>query len=250
MVNLFHLKNIWDKIYFHPLFYFIVIISLITAHFRNLFYFTLIIFIHELGHSCMGLLLGIKLNRIEIYPYGGLSKLEYKINIKLLKELLVLISGPMIQLIFTYLVYYFKLDVEDYFFSYSKFILIFNLLPIYPLDGGRIVNIFLACFISYYNSLKYTYYISYFVFMFLFFYIIILSKNLFFILIIISLGLELFKEIKKRNNYFHKFLLERYLYYFRFRKIKYVTNIYKFRRDYLHIIGIKTEKEYLAKYFQ
>jgi len=198
----------------------------------------------------MGLLLGTKLNRIEIYPFGGLSKLEYKINISLIKELLILISGPIIQIIFTYLVYSFKMDVDSYFFSYSKFILIFNLLPIYPLDGGRIVNILLSFFLSFYNSLKYTYYISYFLCMLLLFYILIFNRTLFFILIIISIGIELFKEMKKRNDYFYKFLLERYLYYFRFKKLKYVANIYKMQRDYLHIIGNKTEKEYLTKYLK
>ena len=57
-----------------------VAISLFTGHFRNLFYFTLIILIHELGHSLTGIFLNLNLKRIEIYPYGGCSKLEYDIN--------------------------------------------------------------------------------------------------------------------------------------------------------------------------
>ena len=62
----------------------IILISLLTGHFRNLFYFTIIIIIHELGHSITGLLFHFNLKEIEIYPYGGCSKLEYDINISLL----------------------------------------------------------------------------------------------------------------------------------------------------------------------
>ena len=250
MVNLFHIKNIWDKIYFHPLFYFIVVISLITGHFRNLLYFTILIIVHEIGHSLIGIIFGMKLKYIEIYPYGGCSKLEYKINIKLIKELLVLIAGPIFQIIFTYLVYSFKIDVSTYFYDYSIFILFFNLLPVYPLDGGRILNIILSFFISYRNSLKYTYYISYFTYISFLFIVLFYIRNLFYKLIVISLGLELFKEIRNMNKYFYKFLIERYLYYFKLNKIKIVSSINQMMRDYLHIIDNKEEKEYLTRYFK
>ena len=249
MVSLFPIKNILNKIYFHPFFYFIVIVSILTAHFKNLFYFTTILLVHELGHSLTAIIFKIKLKKIEIYPYGGLSKLEHDINIELLKEFLVVIMGPIIQILFTYLIL--KLNIVDNtFLSYSKFILIFNLLPIYPLDGGRILNILLSIFISYYNSLKLTYYFSYFLFLTLLLMNIIYIRNLFYYLIIISLGIELYKEIKKRNIYFNKFLLERYLNIYNFKKYINIKNIYNMKRDYLHFINDLSEKEYLAKYFK
>ena len=249
MVNLFRIKNILDKLYFHPLFYLIVIISLLTGHFKNLIYFTSILLIHELGHSIIAIAFKIKLNRIEIYPYGGCSKLEYDINIELLKELLIIIMGPTIQIIFTFIIIKLNL-VDNTFLSYSKFILIFNLIPIYPLDGGKLLSILLSYFISFYNSLKITYYFSYFLFITLFFINIIYFKNLFYYLIIISLGIELYKEIKKRNIYFNRFLLERYLNIYKFHKIKRINNVYNMKRDYWHIINNQLEKEYLSNYFK
>lgn len=249
MVNLFHIKNILDKIYFHPLFYLIVVLSFITGHFRNIFYFTSILIVHELGHSITALVLKIKLKRIEIYPYGGCSKLEYDINIKLIKELLIVISGPIIQIIYTFILIKLNL-VNNIFLSYSKFILIFNLLPIYPLDGGRLLNIILSFFYSFYNSLRVTYYLSYFVFTTLLFINLVYSKNLFYYLIIISLGIELYKEIKNRNIYFNKFLLERYINNYKFNKVKRVNSIYNMKRDCMHIINNLFEKEYIAKYFK
>ena len=250
---MFHIKTIWNKIYFHPLFYLILIICLFTAHFRNIFYFTLIILVHELGHSIVGLMLGMKINKIEIYSFGGCSKLEYPINIKLIKELIMLISGPIIQIIFTFSVYYLKLNVSYYFYTYSMFILLFNLLPIEPLDGGRIINIMLSYFLSFYNSLKITYYISYFFVCIITFISIIYCRNLLCFLIIFSVTMELYKEIKNRNLIYNKFLLERYINYYKFKKIKKINNIYSMKRDYIHFFFINTrfitEKEYLNKYF-
>lgn len=200
MVSLLIIKNIWDKIYIHPFFYFIISISLITGHFRNVMYFTIIIFIHELGHSITAIILGIKLSKIKIFPFGGLSVLKYNINTTLLKELLILIMGPVTQIVFTYLIYYLKIDVSYYFYTYSMFILIFNLIPIYPLDGGKLVNIFLSFFLSFYKSLKITYYFSYFIYISLVFIIIFYYRNLVLILIVISLGIELIKVYINRYN--------------------------------------------------
>ena len=194
------IKNIWDKIYIHPFFYFILSISFITGHFRNIIYFTIILFIHELGHSITSVILGIKLNKIMLFPFGGLSVLEYSINLSLLKELLILIMGPVTQIVFTYLIYYLKIDVSYYFYTYSMFILIFNLIPIYPLDGGKLINVFLSFFLPFYKSLKITYYLSYFIYISLVFITILYYRNLVLILIIISLGIELIKVYINRYN--------------------------------------------------
>lgn len=245
------IKNIWDKVYFHPLFYIIVIISLLTAHFRNLFIFTSIILIHELGHTIAGIILGMNLKRIEIYPFGGCSKLRYDINIKIVKELIVVIMGPLVQIVYTYLIYYFKIDVPKYFYSYSIFILTFNMFPIYPLDGGRIVNLLLSIKLSFYSSLKLSFYTSYFFMSVILFLTLLVNKNLFFIIIVISLILEVIKELNRIDYYFNKFLLERYINNYNFKKSMYVETIYKMQKEYIHFFIINNkiipEKLYLEK---
>ena len=248
------IKNILDRIYFHPLFYIIVIISLLTARFSNLLYFTIIILIHELGHSITGILLGLELNKIIIYPYGGCSILEHDINIPLYKELLVLILGPITQIVFTIIIYLINLNIKDYFFYYSKLILIFNLLPIYPLDGGKLINILFSYLISFYSSIKYTIFISYFIYISIFLIIITFKiNNLFIYLLVISLGLDLYKEIKKSNLIYNKFLLERYLNIYNFKKYKIINSIHKMKRDYYHHVFINNklipESTYLKKIF-
>ena len=247
------IKSILDKIRFHPLFYIIVIISLLTAHFKELIYFTSIILIHELGHSIMALLFKYKVNRIDIYPYGGYSRLEYDINIPLYKELIILISGPIFQIIYVLIIYIIKIDIDPIFYIFNRIILIFNLLPIYPLDGGKILNIIISYFISYYKSLKITIYSSYFLYICFLFYIVLTCRNLTIYLIVISLGINIYKEINKNSYYFNKFLLERLINNYVFRKKKIIKNVYKMKKDYHHLFLINNslikEKEYLRRYF-
>ena len=117
-------------------------------------YLTIMFFcvIHELGHIIVGLLLKMKPERLELMPYG--LTVSFKVNIddlnkKIkkgtlleLKKIIVAFSGPLISLalaiIFLYIdpIYITKQDAV-----YSNIlILLFNLLPLYPLDGGRILK--------------------------------------------------------------------------------------------------------------
>lgn len=247
------IKSILDKVKFHPLFYIIVIISLFTAHFKELIYFTSLILIHELGHSLTGIILGYKLNRIEIYPYGGCSKLEYDINIPLKNEILILIMGPIFQLIYVFIIYTLNINVSNSFYIFNKIILLFNLLPIYPLDGGKIINIVLNYFFSYYNSLKITIYFSYILFLLLSFFLINNYHNLTIYLIILSTGINIINEIKKTSYYYNKFLLERYLNTYNFKKKKVIKKPQGMKRNYLHLFiennNLIKEKVYLNRIF-
>lgn len=218
-----------------------VLISFLTGHFKNLFFFTLIIIIHELGHSTIGLIFKFKLKRIEIYPYGGCSKLEYEINTPLIKEFFVLLMGPLTQIIFVNIIGLSNINVPSYFFDYHYFILIFNLLPIYPLDGGKLLNILMSYLLSFYNSLKYSIYTSYFIYIIIFIIEILFIKNLIFFLIFILLGIKVFKEINKVYYYYQKFLLERYLKKYEFRKMKKISILKQMKRDYYHLFKIDNE---------
>ena len=75
-----------------------------------------------------------------LLPFGALTLFHEKINRPLKEEFIILIMGPIFQLIGTYFlcVFYYPLALE-----YSLVILGFNLLPIFPLDGSRLVNIIL-----------------------------------------------------------------------------------------------------------
>ena len=191
----------------------------------------------------MGIILGYQLNKITFYPYGGVTSFNYPLNIPLKKELLILIMGPVFQVI-GYLILKNYYDIKVYHYT----LLIFNLLPIYPLDGGKILNILCGYIFNYLRSFYITFVIS------IIFLIILLIYNIKYfnlnlILMIIVLLKKIINVYKKRYLYYHKFLLERYLYNYSYNKIKYINNKNHFYRDRMHFINYENENSYLKRYF-
>ena len=130
--------------------------------FLILFYFTkqiqiyslIMIFaiIHELGHLIVGLLIGMKPEKLELMPFGvsisfKINANEYNKKIKKgnmleIKKIIVALAGPITNFIIILISNNFNMDfVKSTLIIYTNFlIMIFNLLPIYPLDGGRVLK--------------------------------------------------------------------------------------------------------------
>lgn len=252
MGNLLIIKTIFKKIYIDTFFLFFMLISCLSASFKNFFFFLSIIIIHELGHLMMGLILGWNVEKICLYPYGGVTKFNEDINRQIKEELLILLAGPLTQII--YLMIGKSFFHDSIFIYYNLSILIFNLLPIYPLDGGRIINLFF----NYFFPFRFSYYLSITIsFIMSFLFIFISLKKGYTLNIILMFLIVIFKtieELRKRNYYFNKFLLERHLKNYYFKKVRVVKSIKKMMRDYRHIIKkddiYYTEKDYLNKLYR
>ncbi len=142
--------------------------------------FLIFAIIHELSHMVIGILLGFEPSKIQIMPFG--AYINFKIDIKSyntkilkgtifsLKKLFVSLAGPIANIIIA-LIFYNK---SNYIIiTYINILLaVFNLLPIYPLDGGRAIKQIFVIFLGRRKALKYTN---------------IFSNIVLFILIIISL---------------------------------------------------------------
>ena len=114
--------------------------------------------IHELGHLLVGILLGMKPEKLEIIPVG--IRVTFKINIKdinskikqtnklEIKKIFVAIAGPVVNLILIYIASISKTNIISKInFIYANLLLvIINLVPIYPLDGGRILKGIISIF--------------------------------------------------------------------------------------------------------
>ncbi len=108
--------------------------------------------VHELGHLACGLLLGMKPNKMELKPYG--VSISFKLNTKdynrkiakgnllEIKKIVVAAAGPLTNLIIILITLQYNMNMFlGLKIIYSNLLLIlFNLLPFYPLDGGRIVE--------------------------------------------------------------------------------------------------------------
>lgn len=242
------MKKYLNKISVHPFFIILAFIFILLGKFRFILYYTLLVLIHELGHLITAIIFKWDIDKILILPFGCLIKFNMPINTSLKEEFIISINGVLIQFIFFLLTNSF-IDYK-YYSLINYFIIIFNLLPIYPLDGSKIINVILNYISSFYNSLNITIIISY-IFIFISLYTIKLNKLSMFIIYL------LFMEVKKLNknkkNIFNKFLLERYLYKYNFKKEKIINNIKKMKKEYRHIFYIdkhyETEYKILKKMF-
>lgn len=242
MVKYLTTKNIFK---IHPLFYLTAFICVITANFKNFIIFSSIIIVHELGHIIGAIIFKWKIDRVILLPFGGITIFQENIDKSLKEEFIIAILGPLLQLVF-----YFLYSDNPTFNQYNLTILLFNLLPIYPLDGSKIINILFNEFISFKRSHILTIITS---FITLLVVILSIKYNLLLYLILLFIVLEIIKEINKHNYYFNRFLLERYLYNNEYSKNKIIDNIKKMKKQTKHIFKINnkyfTEREIIRNLF-
>ena len=196
------MKNILNKIYFHPLFLLCTLVFILIGYFRFITYFMLIIIVHEFGHIFVSQLFRWNINKIIILPFGGLTKFNEIINRSLKEEFLIAVAGITFQMIFFVMTN--DLIEYRYYSIINYFILVFNLIPIYPLDGAKILNVLLNKVTSFKNSIIFTVLISYLFIMMLL--IIFLKINKLIIIILSFLIVEVNNLYKERKAIFNKFL--------------------------------------------
>ena len=116
--------------------------------------------IHELGHVVMGIIMGLKIEKIEIMPLGlsvsfkvdidDYNKKIKKGNILQFKKIAIAAAGPLTNFVMLLIVLNTNINlkiVSNEILAYANIlIMLFNLLPIYPLDGGRILKEFIHIF--------------------------------------------------------------------------------------------------------
>lgn len=246
------------KIEFHYTYLIIALSFILTGYFSNLLVFTSIIIIHELGHYLIAKLNHLKVEKIIIYPYGGITKMNNPINTKINVDLLVAISGILFQTIYYLLIFFLYKQgiIRQYIFNqfttYHQSILIFNLLPIHPLDGSKILTLILSIYLPYKLTLKINIVISIITL------ITLISINYYqfnyaTILIITIFIDSIFKYYKEINYLFNKFLLERYLHKTKYQKTKKISKIDHMYKEKYHVIKENstyiTEKQALKHRF-
>jgi len=112
---------------------------------------TLLLFVtvllHELGHSFTARALGQPVDSITLFLFGGVSNLTQEPQTPRI-EFLVTVAGPLTSLILAAIFYFLHAGagngasevsaVLGYLASVNLILAIFNLVPAFPLDGGRV----------------------------------------------------------------------------------------------------------------
>ena len=111
-------------------------------------------FLHEMGHLLCGIIMGLKPKSLKIMPMGlsiefQVTPEEYNQKIakasKLqVKKLWIALAGPFTNVIITVIAFVSRNRINQTIYSeliYSNILIaVFNLIPIYPLDGARILK--------------------------------------------------------------------------------------------------------------
>lgn len=146
--------------------------------FALIFYFTgqieiyclclLFALIHEFGHVLVARILGNKLLKFKIMPLGFSIFLQTNIedynkkikkgNMYVLKNLIISIAGPITNIIIFLVTFFLPIElmIKEKIIYINAIIAIFNLIPMYPLDGSKILQNVLKLFCSNKESYKYT----------------------------------------------------------------------------------------------
>ena len=127
------------KIKIHYSLIFLLILSLFTGSFFNILGILVCIFLHELAHISMLIKYKVKIKYLELSIIGGIIEIEKK-ELMLYQKLMIDGIGIIINLIIIILISILNLETMNYLIAYNLFMIVFNLIPIIPLDGYRLLN--------------------------------------------------------------------------------------------------------------
>ena len=157
----------------------VFILSLPTQQFYTfaivLFLFIFVVF-HELAHSVIARHYGIKVRKIILYPIGGVSEIE-EIPDNPSQEWRMAVAGPLTSLVLGVALLGVSLVISPQAFSIYSFTTItgnfltdlatlnillgaFNLIPAFPMDGGRVFRALLAERLKYSDATRYAVYLG------------------------------------------------------------------------------------------
>lgn len=161
-----------------------ITINLKIFLFAIIFYFTkqieiyalLMVFaiLHEMGHLICGIILGLRPKALKIMPLG--ISIEFSVicrdynkkiknaNILSLKKMIIALAGPITNFFIVGICLILKKHIDPFWCNeivYANILIaIFNLLPIYPLDGGRCIKSIVHILRGNKQAIEYTNHIS------------------------------------------------------------------------------------------
>ncbi len=124
----------------------------------------LCVVLHELGHSFVAIRFGAEVRSVTLLPIGGVASMK-SIPEKPYQEFLVSLAGPAVNVIIVVVLSLWRGEIPwgiqirtfpahmteliDAMIRANIVITVFNLIPAFPMDGGRILRSLLALFLPY-----------------------------------------------------------------------------------------------------
>ena len=237
MVKQKNMKKLLSKIKIHPLTLIILFILLHEGLIKYVYVISIILFVHEIGHLLFMLTFKRHINSITILPFGGLIKLDSDLSTNIYEDLLISIGGIFTQSILFYL------TSNELLLYYNKLIIIFNLLPICPLDGYKIIKLLLELIMPYKKTFVFVFGVSIIIIIL----VVLLNIELIYsnILMFSFLIYSTFKEYSYTKYYMNRFYIERMMKLYKFKSIININKKEEMYKNKTNIIKGQREDIYL-----
>lgn len=145
------LGSLWGiGIRLNPLFLLFALLWITSGSSIELVLVTLLVVIHEFAHGLAGRALGLQVDSIELYPFGGVARIDERMELEPFAERRLAWAGPAVNLALAGLglAFYSRIfpgsELALFFIHANLVLATFNMLPALPLDGGRILRSYLT----------------------------------------------------------------------------------------------------------
>ncbi len=227
----------------------LLFLTFLTGQFKPIIIFLTLSFIHELGHLIACLIFKVKVKKITVLPFGFNLKIDEIQYLKSYQICIIYLFGPFmffVNLLLIHIMYHKNiLSYTTFLFSKNANMAInlFNLLPIYPLDGYQVINSLIQYRLSYKKTLILSLILS------IVFFVFLLIYNLYNPQIVITIFLFImqFMYLKEIPILYHKFLIYK-TYNKKHKKFKILKNyeMYKETNNYKFENGIILNDQKIA----
>ncbi|MCR8852937.1 stage IV sporulation protein FB [Lysinibacillus fusiformis] len=167
---------------------------------------------HEAGHLLAALLCGVRVKSCVIAPYGGEIQFENPAVVQASSLLWIALGGPIATILGIGLAFFMPELIAGKLISVQLVLLLVNMIPILPLDGGRILLAWLFLYYPKAQVVEMYYWLSFMVATTLFLITLnFLPQSIFLAIICLFIWLQVLKEwrYRKYRIAFEKYVMNR-----------------------------------------
>lgn len=241
-----------SKITVHPLTIGLLLICLLTGYIKYILFIFMIISIHELGHIVIAIVFKRHVESITFLPFGGLVKMDSLLSSDIFEDLLIASGGILFQTVLGFILVllermsFLEPATIEFISSYNRLIILFNLLPLCPLDGYKIFKYMSELFLPYRLTFNVALATSILIIIPIVFLVPrLVLNNIFVFSFLVVMARD---EYKSRKYVLNRFYIERLTHSFDYPKkeVFKLKNLFKNRTNY---VGGIHEKKALQKFF-
>ncbi len=139
-----------------------MLLSVAAGRFAELVTLFSLVFVHELGHVAAARAFGWTIREVKLLPFGGVAEVEEAGGMPTKEEAIVAVAGPLQNVWMAGVAWVighlsgWDSAWSDELVKANLIIIAFNLIPISPLDGGKLLQCLLGRFLSYHRALSWS----------------------------------------------------------------------------------------------